>query len=118
MARPRTRRSLCRNPLPGGEDELVGGLLRDPTKGSNTPTPSPSVFQAQTPASTQAPTPLSNKGLFQQFMKAYLENQNQNQNQAPSPAPIQAEIREQLLKARFPDLYYGNSHLDYYRFCQ
>ena len=51
-------------------------------------------------------------------MKAYLENQNQNQNQAPLPAPIQAELREQPLKARFPDLYYGNSHLDCYRFCQ
>ena len=49
-------------------------------------------------------------------MKAYLENQNQNQ--APPPAPIQAELREQPLKARFPNLYYGNSHLDCYRFCQ
>ena len=47
-------------------------------------------------------------------MKAYLENQNQ----ALPPAPIQAEFREQPLKARFPDLYYGNSHLDCYRFCQ
>ena len=47
-------------------------------------------------------------------MKAYLENQNQ----ALPPTPIQAEFREQPLKARFPDLYYGNSHLDCYRFCQ
>ena len=49
-------------------------------------------------------------------MKAYLENQNQNQ--APPPAPIQAELREQPLKAQFPDLYYGNFHLDCYYFCQ
>ena len=47
-------------------------------------------------------------------MKAYLENQNQ----ALPPAPIQAEFQEQPLKARFPNLYYGNSHLDCYRFCQ
>ena len=51
-------------------------------------------------------------------MKAYLQNQNQNQNQAPFPAPIQAELREQPLKVRFPNLYYGNSHLDCYCFCQ
>ena len=116
MAGPRT----CRNPrhnLPlGGKDELEGGPPEAPTKGSNTPTPSPPASRAQTPASAQAPAPPSNEGLFQQFMKAYLENQNQNQ--APPPAPIQAELREQPLKARFPNLYYGNSHLDCYRFCQ
>lgn len=33
------------------------------------------------------------------------------QNQGAGP-------REQPLKARFPDLYYGNSHMDCYRFCQ
>ena len=47
-------------------------------------------------------------------MKAYLENQNQI---LPS-TPIQAEFWEQPLKARFPDLYYRNSHLNYYRFYQ
>ena len=117
MAGPRSRRSPRRNPPPGGEDELTGGPPGAPTEGSNTPTPSPPASRAQTPASAQAPAPPSNEGLFQQFMKAYLENQNQNQNQAPLPAPIQAELREQPLKARFPDLYYGNSHLDCYRFC-
>ena len=116
MARPRIRRSPRRNPLPGGEDELARGPPGASTKGSNTPTPSSPASRAQTPASAQASTSSSNKGLFQQFIKAYLENQNKNQ--APPPAPIQAELREQLLKARFPDLYYGNSHLDCYRFCQ
>ena len=43
-------------------------------------------------------------------MKAYLE--------AQTPAPVPAEPREQPLKARFPDLYYGNSHRDCYCFCQ
>ena len=116
MAGPRTRCSLRRNLPPGGENELAGGLPGAPTKGSNTPTPSPPASRAQTPASAQASAPPSNEGLFQQFMKAYLENQNQNQ--APPPTPIQAELREQPLKAQFPDLYYGNSHLDCYRFCQ
>ena len=116
MAGTRTRRSPCRNPPSGGEDELAGGSLKAPTKGSNTPTPSPPASRAQTPAFAQAPAPPSNKGLFQQFMKAYLENQNQNQ--APPPVPIQAELRKQLLKVQFPDLYYGNSHLDCYHFCQ
>ena len=49
-------------------------------------------------------------------MKAYLKNQNQNQNQVSLLIPIQAELWEQPLKARFPKLYYENSHLDYYRF--
>ena len=35
-----------------------------------------------------------------------------------TPAPVPAKPREQPLKARFPDFYYGNSHMDCYRFCQ
>ena len=116
MAGPCTHCSPRRNPPLGGEDELAGGSPEDLTEGSNTPTPSPSTSRAQTPASAQVPTPPTNEGLFQQFMKAYLENQNQNQ--VPPPALILAELREQPLKARFPDLYYENSHLDCYRFCQ
>ena len=74
MAGPRTCRNPRRNPPPGGEDELASGPSEAPNKGSNTPTPSPLVFRAQTPA--QALTLSSNEGLFQQFIKAYLENQN------------------------------------------
>ena len=54
--------------------------------------------------------PASTNELFKQFMKAYL--------QAQTPALIQAEPREQLLKACFPNFYYENSHMDCYRFCQ
>ena len=86
MAGARTRRSLRRNPPLGGEDELAGSSPGAPTEGSNTPTPSPPVSRAQIPAFAQAPAPPSNKGLFQQFMKVYLEDQNQNQ--APPPTPI------------------------------
>ena len=56
MAGPRSRRSPRRNPPPGGEDELAGGLPGAPTKGSNTPTPYPPVFWAQTPADAPTPT--------------------------------------------------------------
>ena len=90
MAGPRTRHSPRRNPFPGSEDELAGGPPGALTKGSNTPTPSPPASRAQTPASAQAPALPSNEGLFQQFIKAYLENQNQNQ--APPPALIQEEL--------------------------
>ena len=59
---------------------------------------------------TPFPAPASTDELFKQFMKVYLK--------AQTPAPVQAKPREELLKARFPDLYYGNSHMDCYRFCQ
>ena len=59
---------------------------------------------------TPLPAPISTNELFKQFMKAYLE--------AQTPAPVQAEPQEQLLKACFPDFYYGNLHMDCYRFCQ
>ena len=116
MAGPRIWRSPCRNPPPGAEDKLAEGLPRAPSEDSNTPTLFPPVSWAQTPAFAQAPTLPPNEGLFQQFMKAYLKNQNQNQ--APPPALIQAEFWEQPLKAWFPNLYYGNSHLDCYCFYQ
>ena len=74
----------------------------------------PDAPAPEAPVFTPVPATASTDGLFQQFMKAYLENQNQ----AQTPAPVQAEPREQPLKARFPDLYYGNSHMDCYRFCQ
>ena len=78
MAGPRIRHSPYRNPPPDGEDELAGSPPRVFTKGSNTPTLFPSVSRAQTSTSTRAPVPPSNERLFQQFIKAYLENYNQN----------------------------------------
>lgn len=109
MAGPRTRRSPRRNPPPTGEDELAGA----PTEGSGTPTPTPVISRAPTPAPVPAPVvrPAPTDEQFKQFMKTYLEAQTQ-------PAPGQSEPRERPLKARFPDLYYGNSHQDCYRFCQ
>ena len=102
MARPRTCCSPRRNSPPGGEDE--GDPPEAPTKGSHTPTHSPAVSWAPTPALP------SNDELFKQFMKAYLES-----NQGPSQPP---EECKRPLKAKVPDVYYGKSHMDYYHFCQ
>ena len=61
MIGPRTCRSPRRNLPPGGEDELIKGLLEAPTEGSNTPTPSLPISWAQIPACAQAPALPSTK---------------------------------------------------------
>ena len=75
---------------------------------------------------TPAPTPpMSTKELFKLFMQTYMntvKNQVQAHVQAPAP-PVQfptppVEPKEQPFKARFPDLYFGKSHLDRYLCCQ
>ena len=113
MTGPCARRSVCQNPRPAGEDKLVSAAL---TEGSGTPTPTPVVSHAltPTPATTPVVTPSLDNELFKQFMKAYLE--------AQVPAQIAPEIDpkpcKQLVKAKFPDLYYGNLHMDCYQFWQ
>ena len=75
MVGPRTCHSFRRNPLLSEEDELVGGPPGAPTKDSNIPTLFPAIFRTQTPVvPISAPALSSNNGLFQQFIKAYLEN--------------------------------------------
>ena len=112
MAGPRT----CRN---------ASGA---PTDDSGTPKPTPAVSRVSTPAPAQAPAftsaPASVPGPPGRYtdedlqkatklaLELFVKGQEYGQLQASS-AP-----REQPLKARFPDLYYGNSHLDCYRFCQ
>ena len=73
MAEPYTCRSPCHNLPPGGEDELVKGLPRAPTKDSNTFTPSLAVSLAQTSAlaSTLALAPSSTQEQCQQILKTY-----------------------------------------------
>ena len=116
MAGSRICHSPRRNFLPGNEDELVGSLPGALIKGSNSPTPFPTVLRAPTPAFTLSPTPtptstspLTNE-LFKQFMKTYLES-----NQGPSQSPAKCKLP---LKAKMPDLYYDKSYIDYYYFCQ
>ena len=111
MAGPRICRRTRRNPPPAGEDELAGAA---PTEGSGGSTPTPIVSRAPTPApaTALAATTSSDTELFKRFMKAYLEAQ------VPGQTKVDSETRKQPLKARFLDLYYGNSHMDCYRFCQ
>ena len=110
MAGPCACYSPRQNLPPTRKDELAGAA---PTEGSGTPTPTPVVFCAPTPALATAPTIASSSDnkLFKRFMKAYLEAQ------VPSQTEVDPKPRKQPLKARFPDLYYGNSHMDYYQFC-
>ena len=53
-------------------------------------------------------------------MQAYMEDRR-NPSPAPTPAPLaepQQDVSDRPLKARNPDLYYGNSHIESYHFCQ
>ena len=118
MIGPRICRSSYCNLLLGGENELAGGPPGASTKGSNTLTPSPSVFPAQTPADAPAPTPAPPRGTYtdvdlQKATKLALESFFQGQAHVQGSKP-----KEKPLKARFPNLYWGNSHQDCYRFCQ
>ena len=111
MARLPACRSSCRNPFPTGKDGLAGATL---TESSGTSTPTPVMSHDPTPAPATAPViaPSSDNKLFKQFMKAYLEAQ------VPSRTKVDPELCKQSFKAQFPDLYYGNLHIDCYRFSQ
>ena len=98
------------NPPSGGENEPVGDPPGASTKGSNTSTLSPPVSWAQTPA--QPPVPSSTEELCQQLLKTYAATVNLlEQNHGSGPC-------KKSLKVQFSDLYYGNLHIDCYRFCQ
>ena len=100
------------------EDELardpgpVGGLHSgsiSPAPSRN-PIPGPKLVSALIPAPVPALAPPSSDELFRQFIRAYLES-----NQGPRQPPAE---REQSLKAKVPEMYYGKSHMDCYHFCQ
>ena len=111
MARPLASRNPCQNPPSTAKGELAGAA---PIEGNGTPTPTPVVSRAPTPALaiTSAVAPSLDNKLFKQFIKAYLEAQ------VPGQTEVDSEPRKQSLKAQFPDLYYGNLHMDCYQFCQ
>ena len=111
MAGPRACRSPRQNLLPTGKDKLGGAAL---TEGSGTSTPTPVVFHAPTlaPATASAVAPSLDNKLFKQFIKSYLEAQ------VPGQTKVDPEPCKEFLKARFPDLYYNNLHMDCYQFFQ
>ena len=114
----RPRHSLCRNlpPIDPVEDKLArdSSPLGDPHSGNTSslsscnPTLSPALVPALIPA--LALTPIPTKELFKRFMKAYLES-----NQGSRQPPVE---REQTLKAKVLELYYGKSYMDCYHFYQ
>ena len=111
MAGPYACRSACQSFPSTGKDKVVGAAA---TEGSGILTPTSVVSHAPTPAPATAPViaPSLDNKLFKQFMKAYLEAQ------MPSRTEIELKPCKQPLKGWFLDLYYGNLHINCYRFCQ
>ena len=111
MVRSPVCRSPCQNSPLTGKDELAGLA---PTESSGTPKPTPVVSCAPTPtlATTFAVAPSLDNKLFKQFIKTYIEAQ------VPGQIEVDPKPCKQFLKAQFSDLYYGNLHMNYYRFCQ
>ena len=91
-----------------------------PTNDSGTSVPTPAVSCAPTPTSTPtfvpgSPGRYTNEDLQRATklaLKSFVKGQEYGQLQT-SFTPC-----KQPLKTRFPNLYYGNSHLDCYCFCQ
>ena len=117
-SRPRCspRRNL--STLDPVEDELARepGPVGGPCSGSSSlalscnHTPGPKLVLALNLDPVPAPAPPCSKKLFKQFMRTYLKS-----NQGPKQPPAK---REQSLKAKVPEVYYGKSHMDCYHFCQ
>ena len=116
----RPRHFPCRNlpPLDSVEDELardpgpVGGFYSGSTSPalSRNPTPRPKLVSALISTPVPALALFYSNKLFKQFIKAYLKS-----NQGPRQPPAE---REQFLKAKVLEVYYGKLHMDYYHFYQ
>ena len=99
-----SRRSTCSSSSNSPETDF----------GTSTPPPAnQKATSVQGPAPALALTPTND--LFTQFMQAYIENRRQ-----PTPAAALVEPREDTLdrplKARNPDHYYVNWHMQCYYF--
>ena len=114
--------SFCQN-LPGtGRDKSAGGTQKPPpANGSGFPLPAPPLTDSRvstptascTPILAPAPVPALAKYTnadFHQFMKVFMDAQGRSKTHKGP--------QKSFLKARFPNLYYGKSHMDCYQFCQ
>ena len=128
MARPPACRSPRRNPPPTGKDEPAGPA---PTEGSDTYTPAPAVSRAPTPAPAPAPAPpLASAPVdanttvryleadLQRILRTVLEARLLAPTLAPQPRVFPNGPRKRPLKARFPELYRGKTHIECYNFIQ
>ena len=126
------RYSACCNPRQNphnGKDKLVGGT---PTKGSNRCTPAPVATRAPTPAAAPVVVSLAASASANFFVVKYSEDDLQrifrtvldSRPSASILAPVVAATphyegpREPSLKARFPDIYWGRTHLECYNVFQ
>ena len=126
MARSFACRSPCQNPH-DGKDELAGGIF---TEGSDRRTPAPAASRGPTPAIALVVAPLAASGSADSSMVRYLEDDLQqilrtvldSRPLAPIPAPASPPHYEgpceRFLKARFPDIYWGKTHLECDNFFQ
>ena len=124
MAQSSACRSPCQN-LHDGEDKLAGGT---PTKGSDRCIPAPAASRALTPAVAPVVTPFAASGSANSSVVRYSEDDLQwilrtvldFRPLAPIPAPSAAlhyeGSPERPLKAWFPDIYWGKTHLECYNF--
>ena len=74
---------------------------------------------ANTPAAVTS-VPKYSEDDLQQILKAVLEAWAPISTLVPAPVPafVVSKVPREKLKARFPDVYYEKSHMDYYNFCQ
>ena len=126
MARPLARRSPCRNLLPTGKDKPAGPA---PIEGSNTYTTTPAVSRAPTHAPpvafasvpALAPTTINlmvrySEADLQQIFRTVLKTRRHAS--APQPLVFSDGLCKRPWKARFPELYCGKTHIEYYNFIQ
>ena len=126
MARSSARCSPCQNPH-DDENELAGGT---PTEDSDRRTPAPTTSRASTPAVASLIALLVASGSADSSMVRYLEDDLQRilgtildsrplpSVPAPAAAPHYKGSHERPLKAWFPDIYQGKTHLECYNFFQ
>ena len=79
----------------------------------------PPIANALTAATS---VPKYSKDDLQQILKTVLQDTALALVFAPTPTPVPtlivAKARQEKLKAHFPNVYCGKSHMDYYNFCQ
>ena len=126
MARSSARCSPCQNSH-DGKNELAG---ETPTKGSDRRTSAPAASRAPTPAIALVVALLAASGSADSSVIRYSEDDLQRilktvldfRPIAPIPAsaaaPHYERPRERSLKAWFPDIYWGKTHLECYNFFQ
>ena len=122
MAGPYACQSSCQNLLPTGKDELAEAAPGPiPTNDNRTSIHTPIVSRVSIPAPARLPAPIKStarysKENFQRIFKIVLEARAPILALQPLVFPNEPLTRP--LKARFPNLYCGKTHMECYNFCQ